>query len=251
MHRVLPDFSLFTQWFGGLPDAGRPLGRAKRRARVFVLVVAVLLMMAALAAAAPHTSRWWTSFHAQDEVETKIEAPRENPFKSPKVNGLEKPREPVVTNVEPSAPVAIPEAPVVASSGPSVAKTGRSGGVAPTTPVDDVPDEPAVVPSASPAQSPSPQTSNGQTRITADLALVNEAQALVGTNPSEALKLLARHEREFPASPTSLSRELLYVKTLQQMGRISEARARAKANLDQARGRSTEGKWQQQVDSLQ
>lgn len=250
VHRFFPDFSFVTQWWSSSSDSHRPLGRAKRRARMFVLVGAVLLV-AALAGAAPQAARWWASRVAHDVVEGEANTLRERVSTSPSIVIPEKPRDSVAVVPEPLSSALLPtaSAPVLAPE-PMGAKTRPSANDVPNTQAKDLHNEPAELPSASPATASS-QIQDRQSRLKAELALLGEAQALVGTNPSAALALLARHEREFPAAMTSVDRELLYIEALRKLGRLSEARARAKGNLEWARGRSNEGKWQQVVDSLQ
>jgi hypothetical protein len=249
MHRVLPDFSIVIQWLGDLWNVIRPVKRVKHRPRMFVLVVVAMVMQSFAALAAPTVLHWWTEVTSRDFAVKRAHKNASIQWSSHGRILREKHASPHVAEVIPSANVPMAETPSVVAPQVTKAKSTKREVVAPVG--TDMQKGPAIAPSGGSAESATPQALNSDKRIAAELALINEARASVGSNPSGTLALLARHEREFPAGPTSLTRELLYVETLQKVGRISEARARAKGNLEWARGRSSEGKWQQVLDSLQ
>jgi hypothetical protein len=254
VHRFLPDLSSSTQWFADLLEPLRSTRRAKRRARLFALVVVVLVMVALAAAAAPLAAHWWNTVISRNSAEEKIKPPLENGPHSPTKVRLEKPNDPGLVARDPSSLAAEPEAPAVAplsTSAPAIPTAKKSGDPLRGVQADDVPDEPIVPPLANPSPSAPSVIPRQETRITAEVTLMNKAQTLVTTNPSEALKILKQHEQEFPSGLLRFTREQLITEALRNTGQVSEARARAKANLEGAQGQSTEGKFQQQIDSLQ
>lgn len=254
VHRFFPDLSFATQWFADLLEPLRPTRRAKRRARLFALVVVVLVMVALAAAAAPLAAHWWNTVISRNSAEEKIKPRLENGPPSPTKVRLEKPNDPGLVAREPSSLAPEPEAPTAApssTSAPAIPTAKKSGDPLRGVQAASVPDEPLVAPPANPAPSASSPVPDRPTRITAELALINPAQALVTTNPSEALKLLEQHAREFPTGLMKFTREQLITEALRNAGRLSEARARAKANIEGAQGQSQAGKFQQQVDNLQ
>jgi outer membrane protein assembly factor BamD (BamD/ComL family) len=57
--------------------------------------------------------------------------------------------------------------------------------------------------------------------------LFRQAQGALGSNPSLALALCARHEKQFPRSAFGQERDVLMIDALIRTGRRSEAEARA------------------------
>jgi len=60
-----------------------------------------------------------------------------------------------------------------------------------------------------------------------ELALVEAIRATVDTDPRQALRLAAEHERAYPDGALGLDRELLSIEALFRLGRDAEAEARA------------------------
>ena len=66
--------------------------------------------------------------------------------------------------------------------------------------------------------------------------MLEEARAMLEKNPRGALAALDRYATSFPSGFLSIERDLLVVDALRRLGRPAEARARAAALLDRARG---------------
>ena len=100
----------------------------------------------------------------------------------------------------------------------------RKPTVVTTLPSTEEPSAPSA--SASPpkrAPSPTPVHSDPE----AELRLIREAQAALGSNPARALSLAAEHARDFPRGVLSQEREVVSIDALNRLGRTTEARARA------------------------
>jgi hypothetical protein len=67
--------------------------------------------------------------------------------------------------------------------------------------------------------------------MSAELQLLHGARLLVSSDPDQALVLLNRHARLFPAAALALEREVLVIEALQHSGRAKEAADRARALL--------------------
>ena len=61
--------------------------------------------------------------------------------------------------------------------------------------------------------------------------LLEKARALVGANPSAALKLTVEHSRDFPRGRLGAEADLIAAQSLLAMGKVSAAKARAEASL--------------------
>jgi hypothetical protein len=61
--------------------------------------------------------------------------------------------------------------------------------------------------------------------------LLEKARALVGANPSAALKLTVEHSRDFPKGRLGAEADLIAAQSLLAMGKVSAAKARAEASL--------------------
>lgn len=61
--------------------------------------------------------------------------------------------------------------------------------------------------------------------------LLEKARALLGSNPSGALKLTAEHARDFPKGRLGAEADLIAAQSLLAMGKVSAAKARAEASL--------------------
>lgn len=61
--------------------------------------------------------------------------------------------------------------------------------------------------------------------------LLEKARALVGANPSAALKLVAEHSRDFPRGRLGAEADLIAAQSLLAMGKVAAAKARAEASL--------------------
>jgi hypothetical protein len=61
--------------------------------------------------------------------------------------------------------------------------------------------------------------------------LLEKARALVGSNPSGALKLTVEHGRDFPKGRLGAEADLIAAQSLLALGKISAAKARADASL--------------------
>ncbi len=69
-----------------------------------------------------------------------------------------------------------------------------------------------------------------------EAAMLEEARAMLDGNPGGTLAALDRYAARFPSGQLAIEGELLAVDALRRLGRRSEARARAAALLDHARG---------------
>jgi hypothetical protein len=69
-----------------------------------------------------------------------------------------------------------------------------------------------------------------------EAAMLEEARAMLEKNPRGALAALDRYAASFPSGLLSIERDLIVVDALRRLGRPAEARARAAALLDRARG---------------
>jgi len=69
-----------------------------------------------------------------------------------------------------------------------------------------------------------------------EAAMLEEARAMLEKNPRGSLAALDRYATSFPSGLLSIERDLLVVDALRRLGRPAEARARAAALLDRARG---------------
>jgi len=69
----------------------------------------------------------------------------------------------------------------------------------------------------------SPQASNQPS----DVELLQQARALLGTSPAEALTLAREHAARFPSSAFAQEREMIAITALVRLGRHQEAQARA------------------------
>jgi len=65
----------------------------------------------------------------------------------------------------------------------------------------------------------------------AEAELLEKARSLVGSNPGAALKLTATHAREYPGGRLGAEADLIAAQALVAMGRLSDAKQRAKASL--------------------
>ncbi|MFZ5893066.1 MAG: hypothetical protein ACOY0T_18545 [Myxococcota bacterium] len=61
----------------------------------------------------------------------------------------------------------------------------------------------------------------------AELRLMREAQAALGSNPARALELAAQHAQQFPRGVLAQEREVVSIDALSRLGRTTEARSRA------------------------
>ena len=61
--------------------------------------------------------------------------------------------------------------------------------------------------------------------------LLEKARALVGSNPSGALKLTLEHARDFPKGRLGAEADLIAAQSLLAMGKVAAAKARAEASL--------------------
>jgi hypothetical protein len=66
--------------------------------------------------------------------------------------------------------------------------------------------------------------------------LLEKARALVGGNPSAALKLVAEHSRDFPRGRLGAEADLIAAQSLLAMGKVAAAKARAEASLQRYPG---------------
>ena len=64
---------------------------------------------------------------------------------------------------------------------------------------------------------------------TTESALLTEAHAALGSNPSHALELVAEHRARFPKGQMGLERDMIEIQALEALGKTDEARARADA----------------------
>jgi len=69
-----------------------------------------------------------------------------------------------------------------------------------------------------------------------ELALLEEAQRLLRTNPSDAMARITEHRKSFPQGRLQAEREFLAIDVLLRLGNKAVARARAKALLERADG---------------
>lgn len=63
--------------------------------------------------------------------------------------------------------------------------------------------------------------------LTREIAILRRAQASMASSPSDALRLVQRHGREFPSGQLIVERELLAIEALVRSNRLAAARARA------------------------
>lgn len=88
-------------------------------------------------------------------------------------------------------------------------------------------------PSATPSTTPStravarPQASTVDT-LAAENALIRTARSQLDTAPADALASLEEHARRFPTGALAPERDYLFVKALRRLGRVDEARTRAR-----------------------
>lgn len=73
-------------------------------------------------------------------------------------------------------------------------------------------------------------------RLAAELALVQRAQSLIAGDPARALALTVEHARRYPDGQLGMEREIVAVEALKRLGRQAEARRRAEALLERAKG---------------
>jgi hypothetical protein len=112
----------------------------------------------------------------------------------------------------------------------------------PATPIQPAPSPPETAESASaPAlveakQASAPRAESRQDTLEREARMLEQARALLPTNPGAALATLSRHQSEFPRGVLAIERELLSVDALLRLGRRSEAEARARALRGSAPG---------------
>ena len=111
-------------------------------------------------------------------------------------------------------PVAAPAAPAAVDSE-----------IAPPVPVDSLPELqlPQVPSERAPRLKVDPRL--------AEVEVLEKARALVGSNPSAALKLTVDHAREFPKGRLRAEADLIAAQALLGMGKVSAAKERARASL--------------------
>jgi len=83
-------------------------------------------------------------------------------------------------------------------------------------------------------------------RLARELALLDRARTMLGTDPAAALRDVDRHAHEFADGQLVAEREVIAVDALRRLGRMSEARARGKAFSERAPGTSAA----RRIDSL-
>ena len=66
--------------------------------------------------------------------------------------------------------------------------------------------------------------------------MLEQARALLDARPGDALAKLDAHAAEFPSGQLAAERELLAVRALAKLGRVSEARTRGEALVARSRG---------------
>lgn len=74
-----------------------------------------------------------------------------------------------------------------------------------------------------PAAAPEPEP------VESELSLLRRAQALIATDPGQALALSAVHSRRFPNGTLSQERDIIAIDALLRLARTPEAKARARA----------------------
>lgn len=68
-----------------------------------------------------------------------------------------------------------------------------------------------------------------------ELALVERARSLAGSNPGEAQRLLREHGVRFPRGALAMEREMVMIEVLMHSGRRAEARSKAESMLKSAK----------------
>jgi hypothetical protein len=149
------------------------------------------------------------------------EAPPASPNVAPKVIGLPS----VPSDVRPTAPSPTDDAP------PSEALPAASS---PPAPADDsllkVERTPTPVerPAPSTLMRTTPPTSGSGDSLGAESSLIGAARSKIDVSPGDALALLDEHARRFPRGALDAERDFLRIKVLRRLGRIGEARERAR-----------------------
>jgi hypothetical protein len=146
--------------------------------------------------------------------------------------------------------VAAPVAPVPVSAAEGTAAEERPretepAVVAPTkrrtvVPADRLP----TAPTAESAVSPGPEVSGPS-----ELDLMTQAQALMATNPAQALALCAEHQQRFARGVLSEEREAIAIEALGRLGRRAEAQARAVRFLRDRPGSAYRARMQAALDA--
>ena len=95
---------------------------------------------------------------------------------------------------------------------------------------------------------PSPPV--GVDSLPAETALLEEARAVLDSDPAAALGQLDAHAAAFPHGVLRMERELLAVDALGRLGRLDEARARGNILLRDARGSIYEGRVRAILEGL-
>jgi hypothetical protein len=117
----------------------------------------------------------------------------------------------------PSPVAAAPEVPVVANA---VQPTPIESAAAPVPSALAPPPKP----SSASASSSGPVVDDGS-----EVMMLDQARAALGADPSRALALTIEHARRFPRGMLAQEREFIAINALVNMGRQSEARARAES----------------------
>jgi hypothetical protein len=110
------------------------------------------------------------------------------------------------------------------------------------------PRAPAPAPAPSPAPPPEP-VGSGDT-LAEEARMLEEARALVGASPGQALARLDQHAAKYPRGQLGAERELLAVDALRRAGRTAEARARGEALLARSKGGLYEERVRRMLSTL-
>jgi hypothetical protein len=97
---------------------------------------------------------------------------------------------------------------------------------------------------AEPVVLPEPEVSGPS-----ELALMKQAQALTGTNPTQALALCAEHQQRFARGVLAEEREAIAVEALLRLGQKTEAQARARRFLRDHPGSAYRARMQTALDA--
>lgn len=93
-----------------------------------------------------------------------------------------------------------------------------------------------VAPPSSRAGTPWSAATPAAADLTREIQLLERARRLISVDANLALTTLGEHQREFEGGVLVLERQFLQVEALVQLGRINEARSRAKALRERAPG---------------
>jgi hypothetical protein len=96
-----------------------------------------------------------------------------------------------------------------------------------------------------PAAEPSPPGNP----LDREAALLESARADLSTDPARALATLGVHASEFPSGVLATEREVLTIDALRRLGRVAEARERARALLARSHGSPYERRIQGILDA--